>query len=160
MIDVNKKQIGGTHYNQVNVQHWDLVLQNRLPYLEAQITKYVTRWKKKHGAQDVEKSMHYLEKLTASIESGYLPLPTATTTSAGSPRVVPPVQFEEFVKENEIGDIEKTIFYLLLTYTTLDDLKRVGVLLIHLHAAALEIEDQRNREKQAIDQSMVGSQAN
>ena len=61
MIDVNQKQVGGTHYNQVSVQHWDLVIFNKLPYLEAQITKYVTRWKKKHGAHDVEKSIHYLE---------------------------------------------------------------------------------------------------
>lgn len=139
MIDVNKKQVGGTHYNQVTVQHWDLVLLNRLPYLEAQITKYVTRWKKKHGAQDVEKSIHYLEKLQASIESGLLPLPTPTLTSASSPRIVPPVQFDEFVAENGIGDIEKTVFTLLLTYTSLDELHRVGVLLQHLLAAARDL---------------------
>jgi hypothetical protein len=143
MVDVNKKQVGGTHYNQVMVQHWDLVIFNKLPYLEAQITKYVTRWKKKHGAQDVEKSVHYLEKLQWALNEGYLTLPTATLTSIQSPRTIPPVQLDEFAKENEIGDIEKTIFYILLTYTTNDALVRVGILLQHLLAAAKEIEAQR-----------------
>lgn len=143
MIDVNKKQVGGKHYNQVNVQHWDLVIYNKLPYLEAQITKYVTRWKKKHGAQDVEKSTHYLEKLQWALREGILTLPTATLTSIQSPKANPPVQLDEFARENEIGDIEKTIFYLLLTYTTMDELERVGTLLQHLLGAAKEIEAQR-----------------
>jgi hypothetical protein len=142
MDAVNQKQVGGTHYNQVSVQHWDLVIFNKLPYLEAQITKYVTRWKKKHGAQDVEKSIHYLEKLIWALTEGYLGLPTATTTSIQSPRTSPPVQLDEFKKENGIGDIEYTIFYLLLTYTTMDELKRVGILLQHLLGAAKEIEAQ------------------
>lgn len=134
----NDRQVGGTHYNQVDVQHWDLVLQNRLPYLEAQCTKYITRWKKKgQGVQDVEKSGHYLDKLIASIESGFLPLPTATTTSACSIRV-PITNLEEFASQNKIGEIEKTIFLLILTYTTLDELMRVRILLAHLLQMAQE----------------------
>jgi hypothetical protein len=143
MGDVNAKQVGGTHYNQVKVQHWDLVILNKLPYLEAQITKYVTRWKKKHGAQDVEKSIHYLEKLQSALAEGVLTLPTETLTSIQSPKAVPPVALDEFATENQIGDIEKTIFYLLLTYTTNDALVRVGILLQHLLQAAKEIEAQR-----------------
>lgn len=142
-MDVNKKQVGGKHYNQVEVQHWDLVILNKLPYLEAQITKYVTRWKKKHGAQDIEKSIHYLEKLQSALAEGTLQLPTQTLTSIQSPKAVPPVKLDEFAMENQIGDIEKTIFYILLTYTTNDALVRVGILLQHLLAAAKEIEKQR-----------------
>jgi hypothetical protein len=146
MSNVNEKQVGGTHYNQVSTQHWDLMLLNRVPYLEAQITKYVTRWKKKHGAQDVEKSTHYLEKLQDALNKGELPFPTPELTSALSPRVVPAVKFEEFVDENRIGDIEKTIFHLLLTYTSMDELNRVGILLKHLYGAAVELEKQRTAE--------------
>ena len=138
--DVNQKQVGGTHYNQVKTQHWDLMLLNHVPYLEAQITKYVTRWKKKHGVQDVEKSIHYLEKLQDALGKGEIPYPTAELTSAQAPRVVPAKNFEEFIDENRIGDIEKTIFVLLLTYTTADELDRVGILLKHLHGAAVEIQ--------------------
>jgi hypothetical protein len=87
MTDVNQKQVGGSHYNQVQVQHWDLMLQNRVPYLEAQITKYVTRWKKKHGAQDVEKSTHYLEKLQDALNTRRSPISDGNPNlSLGTPR--------------------------------------------------------------------------
>ena len=144
MTDVNQKQVGGTHYNQVNVQHWDLVILNKLPYLESQISKYITRWQKKNQAvADIEKSGHYLEKLVVSIQNGVLKLPTVTLTSIQSPRANPPVLLEEFAEENGIGPIEKTIFYLLLTYTTMDGLTRVSVLLQHLLVAAKEMEAAR-----------------
>ena len=91
----------------------------------------------------MEKSVHYLEKLQWALREGYLTLPTATLTSIQSPRSNPPVQLDEFAKENEIGDIEKTIFYILLTYTNMDGLVRVGILLQHLLAAAKEIENHR-----------------
>jgi hypothetical protein len=45
------------------VQHWDYVLANNIPYLEAQIIKYLTRWRKKNGFQDLEKAQHFLSKL-------------------------------------------------------------------------------------------------
>jgi|SRR5271166_5139404 len=136
----NERQVGGSHYNQVSVQHWDLVLTNRLPYLEAQITKYITRWKKKNQAvNDIDKSQHYLEKLIVSIEEGSLPLPTPELTSCLSPRV-PLLNLDEFAKQNKIGDLEKTVFYLLLTYTSMDDLLRVRILLSHLMAEAKDFE--------------------
>lgn len=139
--DPNARQVGGTHYNQVSVQHWDLVLLNKLPYLEAQITKYITRWQKKgQGVQDVEKSGHYLDKLIISLETGVLPMPTETMTSIQSPRTNPPVSLDDFASQNRIGDIEKTIFFLLLTYTTMDELVRVRILLAHLLQMAQEYE--------------------
>ncbi len=137
----NERQVGGTHYNQVSVQHWDLVLLNRLPYLEAQITKYITRWQKKGQAvNDIEKSGHYLEKLITSLENGVLPMPTETMTSIQSPRLNPPEKLDEFAQQNKIGEIEKTIFFLLLTYTTMDDLVRVRILLAHLLQMAKDFE--------------------
>jgi Protein of unknwon function (DUF3310) len=136
----NDRQVGGTHYNQVSVQHWDLVLTNRLPYLEAQVTKYITRWKKKNQAvSDIDKAQHYLEKLIVSIEEGFLPLPSTTFTSCGSPRV-PLTNLDAFAVQNKIGDIEKTIFYLLLAYTSMDELFRVRILLSHLMAEAKDFE--------------------
>lgn len=38
-------------------------MENNIPYMEAQIIKYVTRWRKKNGMQDLEKAKHFLEKL-------------------------------------------------------------------------------------------------
>lgn len=36
-------------------------------YLEGNIIKYISRWRDKGGAQDLEKAKHYLEKLIKSL---------------------------------------------------------------------------------------------
>lgn len=59
--EANNKQIAGDHYKS-SIQHWDYVIANDLDYFQAQITKYVTRWKKKNGITDLEKALHFLEK--------------------------------------------------------------------------------------------------
>jgi len=58
----NDTQVGGEHYRSP-IQHWDYVLANEIPYMEAQIIKYVTRWRKKNGIEDLHKARHFLEKL-------------------------------------------------------------------------------------------------
>lgn len=58
----NDRQVGGSHYRS-DIQHWDYVLANGIPYLEAQVIKYLTRWRKKNGLEDVMKAQHYLDKL-------------------------------------------------------------------------------------------------
>ena len=63
--NANDHQVGGAHYRSP-IQHWDFVLANDIPYLEAQIIKYVYRWRKKGGLQDLEKARHFLEKLIQS----------------------------------------------------------------------------------------------
>lgn len=61
MNDVNKYQIGGLHYK-TTIEHWDYVIANDLNYFEGQITKYVTRCRKKNGLEDLQKAKHFLEK--------------------------------------------------------------------------------------------------
>ena len=61
-MSANEKQVGGEHYKSP-IQHWDYVLANNIPYMEAQIIKYLTRWRKKNGLQDLEKAQHFLTKL-------------------------------------------------------------------------------------------------
>lgn len=63
MNNANNKQVGGQHYQSM-YQHWDFVrlcLGGR--YLEGCVTKYVARWRKKNGLQDLEKALHYLDKI-------------------------------------------------------------------------------------------------
>lgn len=62
VVHPNQKQIAGDHY-QATVQHWDFVECNNLPYLEGNATKYLARWRKKNGRQDLQKALHYCEKL-------------------------------------------------------------------------------------------------
>lgn len=66
MANANDYQVGGSHYKVNPIQHWDYVIANDIPYLEAQVIKYVTRWRLKNGIQDLHKAQHYLHKLIES----------------------------------------------------------------------------------------------
>ena len=59
---VNSRQIGGDHYK-TSYEHWDLAVNIPLGYLEGCATKYVARWRKKDGLKDLQKALHYLDKL-------------------------------------------------------------------------------------------------
>lgn len=61
MSQANEKQVAGSHYR-THIQHWDYVVANDLDYFQGQITKYVTRWKRKNGITDLLKAQHFLEK--------------------------------------------------------------------------------------------------
>jgi hypothetical protein len=64
MSEANKIQIGGNHYKVENgLQHWDLIDGYRVGYFEGCASKYVTRWDKKNGLEDLKKAAHYLRKL-------------------------------------------------------------------------------------------------
>jgi hypothetical protein len=63
MTSANDRQVAGSHYKiDGKVEHWDIVAQHDLDYFQGQITKYVMRWKKKNGLQDLLKAQHFLEK--------------------------------------------------------------------------------------------------
>lgn len=55
-------QEGGNHY-QAEYQHWDWVIDCHIHYLPANCTKYISRWRKKNGVQDLRKAMTYLDKM-------------------------------------------------------------------------------------------------
>jgi hypothetical protein len=58
-------QEGGDHY-QAEYQHWDWVGDVGLGYLAGCATKYVSRWWKKNGLQDLLKARTYVEKMIVS----------------------------------------------------------------------------------------------
>jgi hypothetical protein len=62
-VSANEQQVGGDHYKGEAIQPWDFIVSNGLGYLEGNIVKYVSRWRKKNGVQDLEKAAHYLAKL-------------------------------------------------------------------------------------------------
>lgn len=66
----NTMQVGGTHYQRGGLQHWDFVEAHGIGYLEAAASKYLTRWRDKNGAQDLEKARHYTVKLLELHEEG------------------------------------------------------------------------------------------
>ena len=62
-------QVGGDHYGGGAFQHWDFVIKHlENHYLEGQITKYLSRWRRKHGTQDLLKAKHYTYKLLEAFD--------------------------------------------------------------------------------------------
>jgi hypothetical protein len=64
--EANAKQVGGQHY-QGAIQTWDYIVANDLGYLEGNVIKYVSRYKKKNGIEDLKKADHYLQKLMETV---------------------------------------------------------------------------------------------
>ena len=62
-MKANDHQVGGTHYKGSAYEHWDLVVRTGMGYLEGQATRYITRWRKKNGLEDLQKAVHYIDKL-------------------------------------------------------------------------------------------------
>ena len=64
----NDKQVAGNHYKSMGVQVWDVVdtwpLDQRIGYYRGNALKYTMRMGSKDAsAQEIEKGIHYLEKL-------------------------------------------------------------------------------------------------
>lgn len=53
-------QVGGDHYK-LPIQPVEFIYKNQLDYLRGNVIKYVTR--KKNGAEDIRKAIHYCELL-------------------------------------------------------------------------------------------------
>lgn len=67
-------EAGGIHYRSLKRQVWDFVLEAGLSYLQGNIVKYLSRWRKKGGLDDLGKAVHYLDKLIESVDSGLVVL--------------------------------------------------------------------------------------
>jgi Protein of unknwon function (DUF3310) len=117
----NQRQIGGTHYRGGEYQHWDWAVENNLGYLEGQLTKYVSRWRKKNGAQDLEKALHYTDKLIEVVTArhGHTPLRNA----------LPVVNLSLVTGTYELESDEIQIFRLVASYRDLEDLNILRVLI-------------------------------
>lgn len=68
-MKADETQVGGSHYNSTAVQHWNMAADLNLGYFEGQISKYMDRWKRKNGLQDLRKAQHFLAKLIEVYEA-------------------------------------------------------------------------------------------
>ena len=57
------EQIGGTHYRAGGIQPVQYIEANGLGFCEGNVIKYVTRYRKKGGAEDLRKARHYIDLL-------------------------------------------------------------------------------------------------
>jgi hypothetical protein len=75
------RQVGGDHYTNFEIQPGHFCQVNRIPHYEANVIKYVCRHRRKGGAEDIRKAIHYLEML---LEQEYKekPIPNKMRISA------------------------------------------------------------------------------
>lgn len=60
-------QIGGSHYTSLSIQPIELIVKLKCSFIQGCIVKYISRYKKKNGLQDLEKCVHYA-KLSLELE--------------------------------------------------------------------------------------------
>lgn len=62
-IRPKEKQVGGNHYKGLQIQPVEFIHANGIGFMEGNVIKYVSRWRKKNGIADLEKAKHYIELL-------------------------------------------------------------------------------------------------
>jgi hypothetical protein len=62
-VDANEKQVGGEHYKNLDPQPWDVIAAWKLDFFEGNVLKYLVRRRRQSRYDDLQKAMHYLEKL-------------------------------------------------------------------------------------------------
>lgn len=107
-----------THYNptQGTVQLWDYLIAINAPFMEGNIAKYVLRWRKKNGVQDLEKALDYIDKKIDAIRFG-----------APSFRETWPQQklLKQMLFDNEVPTAEAEIIEMILHWRTMYSLYEV-----------------------------------
>jgi hypothetical protein len=62
-MNATDKQVGGNHYKDLPIQPIEYIHANAMGYMEGNVVKYISRWRKKNGIADLEKAKHYIELL-------------------------------------------------------------------------------------------------
>ncbi len=122
----NETQVGGGHYRAVDpaYQHWDFVVDTGLGYLEGCATKYISRHRLKNKEQDLDKALHYVQKLIECADDSRVRGPGV---KAGNPFAVH--RFVDSVAASQ-GDPEASWVHALAIWVTIGDLRKIedGVL--------------------------------
>ena len=56
-------QVGGGHYKDMPIQPVEFIHKNGIGFIEGSVIKYVSRWRKKNGVEDLKKARHFLDLL-------------------------------------------------------------------------------------------------
>jgi len=120
-------QEGGEHY-QAEYQHWDWVIDAGIGYLGGCATKYVSRWWKKNGLQDLLKAKTYVQKMIVNYDAVY------------ALSVEPPDDIDElnarFRKANKLPELEYQFCCLMSDWQSTQQLEFAMQLLDSLIATA------------------------
>jgi hypothetical protein len=116
-------QVGGSHYG-TKYGHWDYCKDANVGYLEGHATKYLYRWRRKGGVQDLEKALSFVEKIMVGNED--------------TQRLVifPLVQMVRFFDENNVPVYERYLIRTIFDWRTYEDLSSIKENLINFIAEA------------------------
>lgn len=56
-------QIGGSHYKDMQIQPFEYIHANGIGFAEGCAIKYLSRWRKKGGLEDLKKARHFINML-------------------------------------------------------------------------------------------------
>lgn len=74
-ITADARQVGGSHYRDMQMQPWDVMQAVLTPeefrgFLKGNVIKYAMRLGKKEGTDDAGKAQHYAQKLAEVLGHG------------------------------------------------------------------------------------------
>jgi hypothetical protein len=127
-VPADELQVGGSHYKS-DYDHWNLVVALEMSYFEGQISRYITRWRKKNGLEDLQKALHYLNKLieVCSADPDYWRCSWGTTETE---KVL--AEVSKFNKANELTALEGTLILNIALWKDESDLNGIRDLLEQL----------------------------
>lgn len=112
-MSANDQQVGGGHYKTGTTEHWDWVEDQGVGYLEGCATKYVARFRDKGGRQDLEKAIHFVEKLLELYRDG---------SRRNRSTLVNPGLTERWLEASRCGELQREIIMRLLLWSNGADL--------------------------------------
>ena len=60
-VKPQNKQGGGSHYMYFDIQPYEFISKNNLSFFQGNVVKYVCRYQRKGGAEDLKKIVHYCQ---------------------------------------------------------------------------------------------------
>jgi len=132
------KQVGGDHYN-AEYQHWDWSIDVGIGPIEYAATKYISRWRKKNGLQDVDKAISYMKKVRSAHRQGlYLNRSFALTSGNSSRSNMSVVQCtSKFLRANPMEHEEEMFMRSAISWVNVVDIDRSLAILNLVRANAV-----------------------
>ena len=62
-LKATDRQVGGKHYKNFKIQPIEFITANNLNFIQGCVIKYICRFNKKNGNEDLDKVIHYCELL-------------------------------------------------------------------------------------------------
>lgn len=115
MSDANNRQVAGEHYK-AGYQHWDWSRDIELNPMQYQISKYVTRSRKKNGLQDLEKALHFAEKELENVVAKMAKIATLT---------------DEYFKSNQLT-ADETYILRRVSHLSMPDIESLEEVIVSL----------------------------